>query len=949
MLQTHDVISVGAFRLFPSHRLLMKGDQVVKLGSRAFDILLTLAERPGQVVSQSDLLARAWPGLFVEDVSLRFQIAALRKVLESSTDGTRYLANIPGRGYSLIAPIQQTTIEDIPEQARVTHSTYTLPPPLVGMVGRDDQVREIREKLMSTRFVSIVGPGGVGKTTVARSIAHTLLQEFFGAVCFVELSPVGDLGLLAAAITSAFGLPVHSEDPVPDLVAYLRERRVLLVLDSCEHLISEAASLAQRLFDQAPSLHILVTSREALRAEAEHQHFLPSLASPPKDGGRNMMAYPATQLFVDRMVRAGFGHRLSDEDAVSVAEICRRLGGIPLAIELAAGRASALGIRDIASLINSQFALQWPGRRTGPPRHQTLNATLDWSYGLLPEIERTVFRRLATFSGSFTLEAAQRVACENIDSDLGLEAFDGLVAKFLVTADTSGAISRYRLLDTTRAYARKKLEDAGERQSLARRHALYCYDLLRSTAGDEVAGDKPTASAADIDDIRAALQWAFESADGDELVGADIAASSAPLWLSKALLAECRKWLAKAARLVDSTSAPGDQQLRIQISLAATELFTSGITKETLSAWNKTLARAKAVGDAPAQLLSYLILWGGEVRAAQYSEALATAEKCAAVAEAAGDAGSLAQGEWMIGHSKHCVGRFNESRARLEMYLQIETQAARLASIRATGFDRRVDALSVLSNTLWILGRPDQARAGGERAVVEARSLGFAIATGLAMECAGLNTYLCEPDLDVIEREMVDLLEHGRTHSIMSNSGLALAVMGLVQAKRGQFDAGTRMIAEGLQVLAGASLETFSMLVRAHACEAAINASRLDEAQHWQTELDTKDPNPEHWCSAEILRVRGLLAQARGDEIGAAEHLSNAIALARRQEALSWELRSAVCLSRLRATQNHPAEALMILDPVFARFREGHCTSDLITARLIIDELNARRVRSRDN
>jgi predicted ATPase len=913
------------------------------LGSRAFDILVALSDRAGEVVSQRELIGKVWPNVFVEDVSLRVHVAALRKALDC--DGTRFLANVSGRGYSLLAPVSRTVIEETPEPDSAVEPAYPLPPPLARIVGRDENVREIRGKLLSRKFLTIVGSGGVGKTTAALATAHSLLGEFLGAVCFVELGPVGSPQFLAVKIMSAFGLPVQAQDPVPELIEHLRRKRVLLVLDGCEHLITEAAMVAERLFRGVTNLHILATSREALRAEGEYVHPLPPLISPPEDvtlTAAEALAYPAIQLFFDRLAGAGFGDVLSNEDARIVGDMCRQLGGIALAIELAAGRAATCGIRDTASLLKSRFALLWPGRRTAPARQQTLYATLDWSYNLLSDTERTVLRRLSVFAGSFTAEAAQEVARGDLELEEVVEAIGRLLEKFLASIDPSDPCTRYRLLDTTRAYASRKLEEAGECELVRRNHALYYCELLRATSANERGTDKAAASAMDLDDVRAALRWAFGKG-GDALLGADIAAFSAPLWLGRALLTECRVWMEKAASVsCDAKGAPTQQQLRIQIAFASTELFTSGFTGNTIAAWTKTLERAQALGDKPAQLMSYLVLWGGEIRAARYLDALDTAKKCAALANGSSDAGTLAMGEWMVGHSKHHLARFAEAREHLLHGLQIDTEAARFASTKETGYDRRIDAFCILSNTLWMLGKPDAAKAWENRALAEAKSLGFTIPIGLAMSWALLNGHLSEPDYDVVERDAVELLEQSRMHSIDSDAGFALCIMGLCQAKRGQFGAGARLVAEGLRVLVGAQMEAFSALIISHTCEAAISADRTQDALFWISQLRSADHDQEHWCSSEILRVRGLLAFALDSQDDAEAHFRNAVRIARQQGALSWELRSTISLNRLMLEQQREKEALDALEAVYAQFNEGHSGTDLLAAKRQIEELRIR-------
>jgi predicted ATPase/DNA-binding winged helix-turn-helix (wHTH) protein len=943
--ELREVISVGSFQLDPTQRLLSKGDETIKLGARAFDLLLALADRPGEVVSNRELIASVWPGVFVEDVSLRVHIAALRKALEEDGVSATYLKNVPGRGYSLVAPVSRAARTDAPVEARPAQAKYALPPPLARMVGRDDEVRAIREQLLATRFVTVTGPGGVGKTTVALSLAHELLKEFDGAVCFVELSPLGAPDLVAATVTAAFRLPVDSQDPLPGLIAHLHGNKALLVLDSCEHVIAGAAAVAERLATEVPGLTILATSRESLRSEGEYIHRLPPLMSPPDDGkltAAEALAYPAAQLFVNRIASAGVHQSLSNEDARIVGEMCRKLGGIALAIELAAGRVAAYGVRDTAALLDGQFSLLWPGRRTAPPRHQTLNATLDWSYNLLTESERTVLRRLAVFPGAFTLEAARQVAAEGIGEDEVSEAIAGLVAKSLASSDMSGPVTRYRLLDTTRAYAARKLEEAGERVSVRHSHALHFCELLRATAEDEIPPGGPEASAADLDDIRAALRWAFDTG-GAPLLGADIAAYSAPLWLGMALFAEASDWMAKAsATIIDTGGAPTPQELRLHIALATTELFRTGYSESSVAAWNRTLERANALNALPAQLLAYIALWGGEIRAARYVDALNTAEKCAALKDGTPDPRALIVGEWLLGHSKHHVGRFAEARVHLERYLAIETPATRLEMIKQTGYDRCVDGLSLLSNTLWMLGFPDQAKATAQRAVAEARALGLALPFGIGMTWALLHDWLTEQDRHVIEHDAVELLEQSRAHAIDSDAGFALCIMGLCEARHVRLGEGARLVTEGLRLLGRAQLEAFTALILTHKSEGALLAHRLKDAASWMAKLESTDKNRDHWCSAEIFRVRGLLAQAQGDEMEAEAQMRNAIALARRQGALSWELRATMSLSKLREAQNRTREALNMLAPVYARFSEGYGSADLVAAKSMIDELRAR-------
>ena len=284
---------------------------------------------------------------------------------------------------------------------------------------------------------------------------------------------------MPAVVASTMGL-IQSHD------AYLRNRRTLLILDSCEHVIEQVALVAERLFQGGPQTYILATSREALRADGERMPTLPPLNCPPSDSeltAEQVLSFPAAQLLVERVVASGYPLTLDGMQSPLVAEICRALDGIPLAIELAAGSVSAFGLRETAARLNSGIELLWQGRRTAPSRHQTLSATLDWSYHLLSDGERTVLRRLSAFAGHFFLEAARRVASgAHANEDQVVTALAGLLAKSLVAIDASGPATTYRLLDTTRIYALGRLIDSGDAELTSLRHAVYFLGFLETTA-----------------------------------------------------------------------------------------------------------------------------------------------------------------------------------------------------------------------------------------------------------------------------------------------------------------------------------------------------------------------------------------------------------------------------------------------------------------------------------
>lgn len=454
--QTKEVISFGPFSVVASERLLTKDGAPVELSGRAYDLLVTLLSRPNEVISKSDLMAEVWPGITVEEGSLRFHVASIRKALGDGRDGARYISTSSGRGYCFVAPVSRSSKRSQAiAEAGLPHAN--LASRSIRMIGRDDDVLRIADRLNATRFVSIVGAGGVGKTTVAVAVGHQLLDEFTGAVIFVDLGMLDDPKLVAPAIASMLGLSVESEDVTPSLLAYLRDKRLLLILDTCEHLIETVAELASRIFTAAPHVHLLATSREVLQVKDEHVYRLDSLACPPEDQGLTaaaLLTFPATRLFVEQAVASGAHPDFSDAEATIVVGICRKLDGMALAIELAARHVESYGLAQTAALLDLRPPLLWPGRRSATPRQKTLQATLDWSYALLSESERTVLRRLAVLVGHFTLDAALAAATSaTLDESVVLGAIDSLVAKSMVATRPIGTIMRYRLLDTTRSYA----------------------------------------------------------------------------------------------------------------------------------------------------------------------------------------------------------------------------------------------------------------------------------------------------------------------------------------------------------------------------------------------------------------------------------------------------------------------------------------------------------------
>ena len=480
-----DAILFGPFQLLPQQRLLLEGDRTVQVGSRALEILIALLRTPGELVGKDQLMARVWPKTFVESANLTVHIAALRRALNDGQAGNRYLINIPGRGYRFVAPVRREKVEVLPSPGNAAFFSYNLPRPVTQLIGRRDVITKLKGQLSYQRLVTVAGPGGIGKTSVALAVAEKLARKYDHGVCMIDLASLKEPHLVPGAIAAGLGIKEPSQHPMADVIATLAGRQMLLLLDNCEHLIGAGAEAANDILQRAPNVHILASSREPMRVEGEHVYRLAQLEVPPASASLSAveaLAFPSVQLFVERAAETLGAFKIDDAEASVVAEICRRLGGVPLAIELAAARVGTLGIQGIAThLDNSLRVLLTHGHRTTHPRQQSMRATLDWSYVLLTELEQVILRRVSVLDGSFTLPAIVAIAADAnySESDIIAGVLD-LVAKSMIMADQSTVDVHFSLLETTRAYARIKLEESDERDAAYRRRIEYKRDRSRN-------------------------------------------------------------------------------------------------------------------------------------------------------------------------------------------------------------------------------------------------------------------------------------------------------------------------------------------------------------------------------------------------------------------------------------------------------------------------------------
>ncbi|HXZ08518.1 MAG TPA: winged helix-turn-helix domain-containing protein, partial [Paraburkholderia sp.] len=594
------MIRIGPLLVDLERREVFADGRPVRLGSRAFDMLAVLIAANGELVSKSGMLKAVWPDTIVEENNLQVHMSALRKMLGDSRELIR---TVSGRGYRLVRSRPPERDDDAGCEAQTGGAAsgrvipHNLPASFSPLIGRGKALDDIAQALAADRRqVTLVGSGGIGKTRLAIEVARSLLTRFTDGVYLVSLASTADESSVLAAFAASIGVnPAVGPMTLARITQQLGGRRMLFVLDNCEHVLGPAAELAEALLSVSPALRVLATSREPLRVVDEHLHWVASLDMPAQDDpAQAVLQCSAVELFLAR-ARAIDARFSVDERSVHLTGmVCRRLDGIPLAIELAAARAAILGIETLAGHLEDRFNLLTGGNRTALPRHQTMKATLDWSHALLDDAERATLRRLGIFANSFTMEAAIAVAGDDTAHELDvIAAVSGLVEKSLVVVRMEGGQASYRLLETTRIYAMQKLDDNGERRMVTLQHARYFLSLLeretqeQSEPSNAFYGGSYPCRRGLLDDVRAALVWAL-SPKGDEALGEALAVKTVFLLYDLSLVDECCMWARRALDAVAAThrGACSTRSLRVrmelQAALGAALVYVNGPNRETL-------------------------------------------------------------------------------------------------------------------------------------------------------------------------------------------------------------------------------------------------------------------------------------------------------------------------------------------------------------------------------
>ncbi|WP_425928259.1 ATP-binding protein [Pseudomonas sp. NyZ201] len=910
-------VKFGPYRVFPGQRLIVENDRPLRLGRRAMDLLLALLERPGEVLGKSELMARVWPDTVVEEISLRVHIAALRKALGDGQDGQRYIITVAQRGYSFVAPLLAQE-EDSQAPAPASHN---LPLRRTRLIGRQMLVNQVLGQLSRQRLLTLAGPGGIGKTTVALRVAEQSIGLYRDGIRLLDLSTLGTPSTILGNLAGVLGLALPDQAPLDALCEHLRGRHLLLVIDNAEHLVDSVASLCEHLLRGAPQLQVLVTSRESLRAEGEAVLRLDALECPlPEAAGDPAQAlrYGAVQLFVERAIANQEQFELDAANLATVVAICRHLDGIPLALELAAAQLAVLGPDALLADLRRHLL---PGQ--GDERRQhLLGATLDWSFQLLADSERTVLRRLSVFRGGFSLASAMTLAAdERLAPDQVRDAVSQLVSQSLLNVDVGDEEVFYRMLDTTRCYALDKLQQAGELAGTLKRHAERCLAIMQQ-AEREWARTSPEQwlerYSRSLDDLRGALEWGFANAEAG-LLAARLTAASAPLWQELSLLSEHGRHIRKALLRLETDTHPGSSlAINLKLAMGTFSYHDHGGTPQTLDAFASAARLAQANGDLPGLLRAISGNMAVYLSRGEYQHALQLSHDF----DRRGldhDPQLALSAQRLRGLGLHFSGAQDGARRESDAALQRMAQSGRLNRFThgfGVQYDQSVAALTLQARILWLQGLPEQAACSASQALQLAQQIdhGTTLCYTLALSGCVIPWYNGE---HALAQERVRLLrEQSQRHSV----GLFRDWSEHYAWAFAMTDAAPAGPAGGL---IGDLLAT-------------LVPGRVDSAL-----LQRAQSGDAGWASAALLCAYAAqlpegVAQARQQ---AENLLLKALGLARKQRALAWELRSATALAGLWLEDGRPQPARQLLAAVHGRFQEGFATAELRRARQLMERL----------
>lgn len=934
----------GDYRFIPDRQLLTLGEKPLRIGARALDLLHLLVIHAGEVVGKDQLIRYAWPATFVHEGNLKVNIAALRRALSGTASGLSCIATVSGRGYRFVAPLRVYGGDHQPplETPKAAGSELPLQ---TEVVGRDRAIADLVAKLSECKLLTIVGPAGVGKTTLAVRLTQSLLDRFRDGVCFVDLAAIGDPQLVDATIAASLGAGGKWTNMLAGIVETLRDREMLLILDNCEHVLSTASAIAEHLTLALPGLHVIATSREPLRARSESVYRLSPLPFPDEQGGENRveaMAFPAVELFVKR-AHAAYGYQVDDADFPAISAICRRLDGIALAIELAASRLPALKPPALLNLLKESFTPLIARLGGTPQRHQTLLATLDWSYQLLSKDEARLLRLLSVFSASFSLADVIGVA-SHIDRSIEEIAMytESLAAKSLLSTTHDASGTRYRLLDSTRSFTGERLETAGEAVDAQSSHAHYLLRLFEQAEAEWYWRPRKEWTASyepRINDLRKAIDWAL----GDGLeheVGVRLTSAAIPLWDELSMVAESRRRVERALQCVEALSrCEPAVKMKLIASYASGLNFSDRLGPEADSAWMEANQLARQIDNVDYQ---FRTLWGLGILQSftgRHRQTMATLTQFARLAAGQQeDRQVAAEGERVRLMAVFYCGDVRHANDDLKRLARDYAATEKQSGMARFQMDRFVSIRVALAMAAWVAGDRREAAAALRDALGHSISSDHLVSHSNALAQAALPIALWSGESEIARQHVAALARNLTLREIAIWQPVCRFYKGVLACMDGDAEGVGTMRQATEQLIANNFLVRVPFYLSILA-EAALRHGRIALARDsLSAAFNRADRQGEHWSRPELLRVRGLLQRLDGDLAGASETLLLAAETARESGALFFQLRASTSLAELWAETDRQAAA-ELLSPVYAEFDDALPCASVTKARRLLEAL----------
>ena len=935
------VIRFGPFEFRPWQRALLRHSQPVQLGSRALEILLVLIENAGRLVGKNDLIARVWPNVHIDEVALRVHIAALRKVLNDGRPTARDLLNIPGQGYQFVTPITLTSAAGAPPKEPVQpRQIRNVPAPLTRVIGRENDVERITALLQASRCITITGTGGIGKTTTALVVGRRLVPRFRDGVCFVDLAPLSDGAHAIDAIAAALGAAGNGSMSARKLAELLGEQNMLLIIDNCEHVAAEVAHIVETLVAATEEVSVLITTRASLRIPAERRYRLPPLKTPSQTKdltAAEAMTFPAVELFVERAAVTLDRFVLDDENAPIVAAICSQLDGLALAIELAAMRTDSLGVAAIAAMLEQRFHLLGLSRRGVSARHSSLLATLDWSYGMLGPQQRVLLHRIAAFVGRFTFEDALAVARDgSFQTADVIECLADLVDSSILMVDLSSATAFYRLYETMREYAQRKIVEAGELADTRRRHAEYIATLFAhgdAEAEQREPADWRQAYCRYIDDVRAALDWSTRP-EGEVELGISLSADAVTMWTHLSLFREMQQRLEWALeRLGPHAVKGGAREMKLFAGLSTAVVNLYGATPEGTRACQAARDIARRIGSDSYQAKALLALWNGCFANGEVRMSLDLAEEFMSVAARLGHADVLV-GHRMLGSSSFYLGDVVTARQHMETMVSGYGATTHGAHMARFSFGQLASGRGLLAFYLCFQGYFDQAMEATRQSVEEVLQSNHAMTACGVLGTTSIQNSIYTGHLDEARRYVEILYDQSRGPGLRRWENFALGYDGILCIRQGQLDEGLRKLTDSFAPEDDRSNTRYALIF----CEHALALGLVGQPDRGLGEIATmRDRLAEtgvRWYMPEVHRCRARLLDMSGEKSTEIESaFRQALSLGEAMGALNWRLRAARDFAEYLNGQGRRQEGLELLRSIHDLFVKGHTAPMLVATQ----------------